>query len=153
MLLIRYFEGLDSERAIAWRVADSMSVRAFLEYDPEEAPPDHSTLSQTRRLIDAETQRVVFTWVLERLSEAKLVRGRTIGINARTLEANVAMPSIVRRDTGEGYEAFVKRMAESSGVETPTRADLARFHRKRKKKDDQQGVEESPLPGREGHKR
>ena len=79
MLLIGYFEGLDSERAIGWRVADSMSVRAFLEYDPEEAPPDHSTLSRTRRLIDVETHRAVFTWVLERLSEAKLVRGRTIG--------------------------------------------------------------------------
>ena len=134
MLLIGYFEGLDSERAIGWRVADSMSVRAFLEYDPEEAPPDHSTLSRTRRLIDVETHRAVFTWVLERLSEAKLVRGRTIGIDATTLEANAAMRSIVRRDTGEGYEAFVKRLAEASGVETPTRADLARFDRKRKKK-------------------
>ena len=134
MLLIGYFEGLDSERAIGWRVADSMSVRAFLEYDPEEAPPDHSTLSRTRRLIDVETHRAVFTWVLERLSEAKLVRGRTIGIDATTLEANAAMRSIVRRDTGEGYEAFVKRLAEASGVETPTRADLARFDRKRRKK-------------------
>ena len=134
MLLTGYFEGLDSERAIGWRVADSMSVRAFLEYDPEEAPPDHSTLSRTRRLIDVETHRAVFTWVLERLSEAKLVRGRTIGIDATTLEANAAMRSIVRRDTGEGYEAFVKRLAEASGVETPTRADLARFDRKRRKK-------------------
>ena len=134
MLLIGYFEGLDSERAIGWRVADSMSVRAFMEYDPEEAPPDHSTLSRTRRLIDVETHRAVFTWVLERLSEAKLVRGGTIGIDATTLEANAAMRSIVRRDTGEGYEAFVKRLAEASGVETPTRADLARFDRKRKKR-------------------
>ena len=134
MLLIGYFEGLDSERAIGWRVADSMSVRAFLEYDPEEAPTDHSTLSRTRRLIDVETHRAVFTRVLERLSEAKLVRGRTIGIDATTLEANAAMRSIVRRDTGKGYEAFVKRLAEASGVETPTRADLARFDRKRKKK-------------------
>ena len=134
MLLIGDFEGLDSERASGWRVADSMSVRAFLEYDPEEAPPDHSTLSRTRRLIDVETHRAVFTWVLERLSEAKLVRGRTIGIDATTMEANAAMRSIVRRDTGEGHEAFVKRLAEASGVETPTRADVARFDRKRKKK-------------------
>ena len=81
-----------------------------------------------------ETHRAVFTWVLERLSEAKLVRGGTIGIDATTLEANAAMRSIVRRDTGEGYEAFVKRLAEASGVETPTRADLARFDRKRKKR-------------------
>ena len=71
MLLVGYFEGLDSERAIAWRVPDSMSVRAFLEYDPEEAPPDHSTLSRTRRLIDVETRGEVFTWVLERLVEAE----------------------------------------------------------------------------------
>ena len=134
MLLVGYFEGLDSERAIAWRVPDSMSVRAFLEYDPEEAPPDHSTLSRTRRLIDVETRGEVFTWVLERLVEAKLVRGQTVGVDATTLEANAAMRSIVRRDTGESYEAFVRQLAEASGVPTPTRADLVRFDRKRKKK-------------------
>ena len=134
MLLVGYFEGLDSERAIAWRVADSMSIRAFLEYGPEEAPPDHSTLSRTRRRIDVETHGAVFTWVLERLVEAKLVPGHTLGIDATTLEANAAMRSIVRRDTGEDYEVFVKRLAEASGVETPTRADLARFDRKRKPK-------------------
>ena len=101
MLLVGYFEGLDSERAIAWRVADSMSVRAFLEYDPEEAVADHSTLSRTRRRIDVETHRAVFTWVLERLTEAKRLRGRMIGIDATTLEVNAAMRSIVRRDTGK----------------------------------------------------
>ena len=134
MLLVGYFEGLNSERAIAWRVADSMSLRAFLDLDPEETPPSHSTLSRTRRRIDVETHREVFTWVLARLAEAGLLRGKTIGIDATTLEANAAMRSLVRRETGEDYESFVKGLAEASGVPTPTRKDLVRFDRKRKKK-------------------
>ena len=134
LLLVGYFEGLNSERAIAWRVSDSASVRAFLEYDPEEAPPSHSTLSRTRRRIDVETHGEVFTWVLKQLAEAGLVKGKTIGIDATTLEANAAMRSIVRRDTGKDYETFVRGLAEASGVKTPTREELIRFDRKRKKK-------------------
>ena len=134
LLLVGYFEGLNSERAIAWRVSDSASVRAFLEYDPEEAPPNHSTLSRTRRRIDVETHTEVFTWVLKQLAEAGLVKGKTIGIDARTLEANAAMRSLVRRDTGKDYETFVRGLAEASGVETPTREELIRFDHKRKKK-------------------
>ena len=99
-----------------------------------ERSPDHSTLSRTRRLIDVETHEAVFTWVLERLAEAGLVAGKTVGIDATTLEANAAMRSIERRDTGESHEAFIRRLAEASGVETPTRADLARFDRSRKNK-------------------
>ena len=91
-------------------------------------------LSRTRRRIDVETHEAVFTWILERLSAAGLVRGKTVGIDATTLEANAAMRSIERRDTGESYEAFVRSLAEASGVETPTRADLARFDRSRKNK-------------------
>ena len=134
LLFIGYFEGLSSERGIVWRVADSLSLRSFLELDMTEAAPDHSTLSRTRRRIDVETHEAVFTWVLERVSEAGLVRGKTVGIDATTLEANAAMRSIERRDTGESYEAFIRRLAEASGVETPTRADLARFDRSRKNK-------------------
>jgi transposase len=134
MLLLGYFEGLDSERAIAWRAADSLSVRSFLGLELHEAPPDHSTVSRTRRLIDVETHRAVFTWVLQRLAEAKLVKGKTIGIDATTLEANAALRSIVRRDTGESYEEFLTRLAEASGIKTPTREDLARLDRKRPKK-------------------
>jgi len=134
LLLLGYFEGLDSERAIAWRAADSLSIRTFLDLALDEAPPDHSTLSRTRRLIDVETHRAVFTWVLQRLADAKLVLGRTVGIDATTLEANAAMRSIVRRDTGESYEAFLTRLAEASGLLTPTRAELGRFDRTRKKK-------------------
>ena len=134
LLLLGYFEGLDSERAIAWRAADSLSIRAFLDYAVYEAPPDHSTLSRTRRLIDIETHQAVFTWVLQRLADATLVVGRTVGIDATTLEANAAMRSIVRRDTGESYDAFLTRLAEASGLTTPTCAELARFDRTRKKK-------------------
>ena len=134
MLLVGYFEGLNSERGIAWRVADSMSLRAFPDLDPEEIPPNHSTLSRTRRRIDVETHGEVFTWVLAQLAQAGLVQGKTIGIDATTLEANAAMRSLVRRDTGQDYETYVKGLAEASGVETPTREDLVRFDRKRKKK-------------------
>ena len=134
MLFIGYFEGLSSERGIAWRVADSLSLRSFLDLELTAAAPDHSTLSRTRRRIDVETHEAVFTWVLERLSAAGLVRGKTVGIDATTLEANAAMRSIERRDTGESHEAFIRRLAEASGVETPTRAELARFDRSRKNK-------------------
>ena len=134
LLLLGYVEGLDSERAIAWRAADSLSIRDFLDFDLHEAPPDHSTLSRTRRLIDVDTHQAVFTWVLQRLAEANLVHGHTIGIDATTLEANAAIRSIVRRDTGEAYEAWLTRLAAASGIATPTRAELARFDRTRKKK-------------------
>ena len=117
-----------------WRVADSLSLRSFLDLELTAAAPDHSTLSRTRRRIDVETHEAVFTWVLERLSAAGLVRGKTVGIDATTLEANAAMRSIERRDTGESHEAFIRRLAEASGVETPTRAELARFDRSRKNK-------------------
>jgi transposase len=134
LLLIGYFEGIDSERGIAWRAADSLALRDFLGIGLEDAAPDHSTISRTRRLISLETHRAVFTWVLQCLGIAGLVEGKTIGIDATTLEANAALRSIVRWDTGEGYEDFLTRLAEASGIGTPTRADLARIDRKRKKK-------------------
>jgi transposase len=134
LLLLGYFEGIDSERGIAWRAMDSLAVRGFLGLPVHEAPPDHSTISRTRRLIDLETHRAVFTWVQERLVDAQLLKGKTIGIDATTLEANAAMRSIVRRDTGETYEAFLTGLAKTSGIETPTRDQLARLDRKRKKK-------------------
>ncbi len=134
LLLLGYFEGLDSERAIAWRAADSLSIRACLDFALHEVTPDHSTLSRTRRLIDLETHQAVFTWVLQQLADAQLVHGHTVGVDATTLEANAAMRSIVRRDTGESYDAFLTRLVETSGIATPTRAELARFDRTRKKK-------------------
>jgi transposase len=134
LLLIGYFEGLDSERAIAWRAADSFALREFLGLVLPDAPPDHSTISRTRRLIDLETHQAVFTWILQRLADAGLVKGKTIGIDATTLEANAALRSIVRRDTGESYQDFLTKLAQASGIDTPTREDLARIDRKRKKK-------------------
>ena len=134
LLLIGYFEGIDSERGIAWRAADSLAVRSFVRLALDEAAPDHSTISRTRRLIDMETHRAVFTWVQQRRVEAGLLKGKTVAIDATTLEANAAMRSIVRRDTEETYQAFLTRLAKASGIETPTREDLARLDRKRKKK-------------------
>src|SRR6202171_290681 len=134
LLLLGYFEGIDSERGMAWRAMDSLAVRSFLRLGVDEAAPDHSTISRTRRLIDLETHRDVFTWVQQRLVEAGLLKGQTLAIDATTLEANAAMRSIVRRDTGELYQAFLTRLAQTSGIETPTRDDLARLDRKRKKK-------------------
>jgi len=134
LLLLGYFEGIDSERGIAWRATDSLAVRSFLGLAVQDAPPDHSTMSRTRRLIDLETHRTVFTWVQQRLVDAGLLHGKTIAIDATTLEANAAMRSIVRRDTGESYQAFLTRLAEASGIKTPTREALARLDRKRKKK-------------------
>lgn len=134
LLLIGYFEGLDSERGIAWRAADSLGLRDFLGVALDQAPPDHSTISRTRRLIALETHRAVFTWVLQCLGGAGLVRGKTLGIDATTLEANAAMRTIVRRDTGEDYQAYLTGLAQASGIGTPTRADLARLDRRRPKK-------------------
>jgi len=134
LLLLGYFEGLDSERGIAWRAADSSGVRAFLGLALTEAAPDHSTISRTRRLIDLDTHRAVFTWVVQCLGIAGLVKGKTIAIDATTLEANAALRSIVRRDTGESYQDFLTKLAQASGIETPTREDLAKLDRKRKNK-------------------
>jgi transposase len=134
LLLVGYFEGIDSERGIAWRATDSLAIREFLRLAVDEPSPDHSTISRTRRLIDLDTHRAVFTWVQQRLVEEGLLTGKTVAIDATTLEANAAMRSIVRRDTGESYNAYLTGLAKASGIETPTREDLARLDRKRKKK-------------------
>lgn len=134
LLLIGYFEGIDSERGIAWRVADSLGLRRFLGYSLTDATPDHSTISRNRRLIDVETHQEVFSWVLGVLAESGLLKGKTVGIDATTLEANAAMRSIVRKDSGEGYQEFLTRLAQESGIATPTREDLARLDKTRKNK-------------------
>ena len=134
MLMVGYFEGIDSERGIAWRCEDSLALRSFLGYGLGDQTPDHSSLSRIRNRIDLETHQEIFTWVLKVLAQEKLVEGKTIGIDATTLEANAAMRSIVRRDTEESYLDFLKKLAKESGIETPTREELARFDKKRKKK-------------------
>ena len=134
MLLVGFFEGLDSERGIAWRCADSMSLRTFLGCGLSESTPDHSSLSRIRQRLDVEVHQEVFTFVLKVLAEQGLLRGRTIGIDATTLEANAAMRSILRRDDGTSYADFLESLAKQSGITTPTRADLARIDKKRPKK-------------------
>lgn len=133
-LMIGYFEGIGSERGIAWRVQDSLSLRNFLGIGLTEKTPDHSTISRTRRLIAEETHRALFRWVLKRVSEHGLLKGKTVGVDATTLEANAALKSIVRRDSGESYQDYLKGLAEAAGIEDPTTAELARFDRKRKRR-------------------
>src|SRR6516225_12203456 len=131
LLLMGYFEGIDSERGMAWRAADSLGLRKFLSLQLEETVPDHSTISRTRRLIYVETHQAVSRSVLALLAEKGLLKGKTVGIDGTTLEANAAMRSIVRRDTGEEYEEFLRRLAKESGISTPTREQLAKLDRKR----------------------
>jgi transposase len=134
MLLLGYFEGIDSERGIAWRLADSLSMRRFIAYALTEETPDHSTISRTRRLFSVETHQAVFRWVLKILAEDGLVTGKTVAIDATTLEANAALKSLVRRDNGQKYDDYLKDLAKAAGIENPTREQLARLDRKRKKK-------------------
>ena len=131
LLLVGYFEGIGSERGIAWRASDSLGLREFLGLKVSESPSDHSTISRTRRLIDVATHEAVFDWVLKRIGASGLLRGKTIGIDATTLEANAALRSIVRRDSEQGYEEFLMELAKASGIETPRREDLAKLDRKR----------------------
>jgi transposase len=133
-LLLGYFEGIDSERGIAWRLADSLSMRKFIAYALTEETPDHSTISRTRRLFSVETHKAVFRWVLKILAEEGLVEGKTVSIDATTLEANAALRSLVRRDNGQKYDDYLKDLAKATGIENPTREQLARLDRKRKKK-------------------
>lgn len=141
LLLLGYFEGIDSERGIAWRCADSLSLRQFVGYAIDERATEHSTISRTRRLIDFETHQQVFQWVLKALAEHNLITGKTVGIDATTLEANAAMRSIVRKDSGQAYQDFLTDLAKASGIETPTREDLVKIDKKREKKGSNQDWE------------
>ena len=134
LLLLGYFEGIDSERGIAWRCADSRSLKAFAGYEIDEAVADHSTISRTRRLIPVEVHDEIFKWALKLTARQGLVEGKTAGIDSTTLEANAAMKSIIRRDTAESYDQFLTRLAKASGIETPTREDLIKIDKPRKNK-------------------
>src|SRR6516225_46242 len=131
--LLGYFEGIDSERGIAYRVSDSLSLREFLGLSWEEQTPDHSTLSKTRRRMNLGTHQAVFRWVLKRLAAEGLVSGKNLGVDATTLEANAALKSIVRREDGASYDEHVTALMKTEGVEEPTPAQRQRFDRKRKK--------------------
>jgi transposase len=134
MLLIGYFEGLDSQRGIAWRCSDSLSLRAFLGTPLAEATPDHSSLSRIRSRLPLHVHEEVFLHVLRVAQDKKLLRGKTVAVDATTLEANAALRSIVRKDTGEEYKAYLKRLLTEQGVENPTDEDVRRFDKDRKKK-------------------
>ena len=134
MHLVGYFEGIDSERGLEWRCADSLSLREFLRLGTTEPVPDHSWLSKTRARLPLEVHEAVFAWVLERLAEHGLIRGDRIGVDASTMEANAALRAIVRRETGEGYREMLKRLAVESGIATPTAEDLIRLDRRRQGK-------------------
>ena len=134
MHMVGYFEGLDSERGIVWRCSDSWSLRDFLRLTNRDNVPDHSWLSKMRSRLPHEAHEKVFGWVLKLVAERGLVKGERIGVDGSTMEANAALRTIVRRDNRETYRAMLTRMAQESGIETPTIDDLVRLDRKRKGK-------------------
>ncbi len=138
ILLVGYFEGIDSQRGIAWRCGDSLSLREFLNYAPQEPTPDHSTLSITRKRLPSELFDEVFQFVLRIAHEKKMLSGKTVGVDSTTLEANAAMKSIVRRDTGEDWREYVTRLMHEEGVidedEEPTDDERRRYDKPRKGK-------------------
>ena len=134
MHMVGYFEGIDSERGVAWRCADSFSLRDFLRLSNSEKTPDHSWLSKTRARLPHEAHEKIFDWVLKLIAERGLVKGERIGVDGSTMEANAALRTILRRDNGESYRQMLTRMAKDSGIETPSAEDLARLDRKRKGK-------------------
>jgi len=138
MLLVGYFEGIDSQRGIAWRCADSLSLRAFLGVALDDSTPDHSTLSNTRRRLPTEVFEEVFQFVLSIAEAKQLLSGKTVGVDSTTLEANAAMKSIVRRDTGEDWKQYVTRLMQEEGAvepgDKPTDEDIRRFDKQRKNK-------------------
>ncbi len=134
MHMVGYFEGIDSERGIEWRCSDSLSLREFLRLETTARVPDHSWLSRTRSRLPAEVHEQIFGWVLKLIAERGLVKGERIGVDASTMEANAALRTIVRSETGETYREMLKRMAKESGIETPSAEDLIRLDRARKGK-------------------
>ena len=163
MLFVGYFEGIDSQRGIAWRCEDSLSLKRFLGFEPFDETPDHSSLSRIRGRLPLEVFHAVHQFVLEVLHDHKLIDGTLVGVDATTLEANAAMNRhgrwedvdargtfeapvngrmtltdrpcrIVRKDTGEDWEAYVRRLAEADGVEIKSKSDLIRYDKDRNKR-------------------
>lgn len=144
MLFIGYFEGIDSQRGIAWRCADSLALRAFLGVGLTEATPVHASMTVIRQRLPEQVFVAVFTFVLGRLEEHGLLRGKTLGIGATTLEANAAMKSIVRKDTGADWKQYLRTLAQAEGMDNPTDEDLRRMDRGRKDKKVSNAQWESP---------
>jgi len=131
MLFVGYFEGINSQRGIAWRCSDSLSLRDFLQLAPDEASPDHSSLTRIRQRLPLEIHLKLFRLVLEEAARQGLLKGKTVAVDATTLEANAAMKSIVRKQTGEDWKAYLGTLAEDEGIENPSDEDLRRFDKKR----------------------
>lgn len=134
MLFVGYFEGLDSQRAIAWRCSDSLSLRAFLGIPLSDTTADHSSLTKIRQRLPLEVHEQVFAFVLGIAQQKKLLRGKTVAVDATTLEANAAMKSIVRKDSGEDWKEYLRRLMAEEGIQDPTDEEIRRFDKKRKKK-------------------
>lgn len=134
MLLVGYFEGIDSQRGIAWRCSDSLSLRAFLGIPLDKATPEHSSLTKIRQRLPLAVHEQVFVFVLQLAQQKQLVRGKTVAVDATTLEASAAMKAIVRKDTGEDGKEYLKRLMAEQGIDNPTDEEIRRFDRKRKKK-------------------
>jgi transposase len=138
MLFVGYFENIDSQRGIAWRCGDSLSLRAFLAVPLNEGTPDHSTMTNTRQRLPPEVFEEVFQFVLAIAEKKKLISGKTVGVDSTMLEANAAMKSIVRRDTGEDWKEYVARLMKEEGViekdHKPTDEEIRRYDKQRKNK-------------------
>jgi len=131
MILVGYFEGIGSQRGIAWRCSDSRSLAEFLGVPQNETTPEHSSLSRTHQRLPLEIHEEVFVFVLKIAEDKKLLQGKTVAVDSTTLEANAAMKSIERKDTGENWKAYLTRLAKEEGIENPTDEDLRRFDKKR----------------------
>ncbi|HMY18849.1 MAG TPA: transposase [Polyangium sp.] len=134
MLLVGYFEGIESERGLEWRCSDSLSLREFLGLMPEETVPDHSTLSRMRKRFGTEVYDTLFKFVLGLVAQSGLLEGKVVGVDSTYLRADASMKAITRRDSGEVYSDYIKRLAKESGIENPTIVDARRLDRKRKGK-------------------
>ena len=131
MILVGYFEGISSQRGIAWRCSDSRSLAEFLGVPPDETTPEHSSLSRCHQRLPLEVHERVFVFVLKIADDKKLLKGKTVAVDSTTLEANAAMKSIERKDTGEDWKAYLTRLAKEEGIENPTDEELRRFDKKR----------------------
>jgi transposase len=146
MLFVGYFEGIDSQRGIAWRCADSLSLREFLGLSWSEASPDHSSLTRIRQRLDEGVHAAVFDWVLALCAEKKLLTDpTTVGVDSTTLEANAAMRSIVRKDSTQPYREYLKTLMKAEGVDDPTATEVQKFDRDRKDKTCSNADWESPV--------
>lgn len=145
MLLIGYFEGIESERGICWRCEDSLSLKSFLGYEIDQHIPDHSTLSRTRQRLSEDVYQRVFELVLRIVEDKGLLKGKVVGVDSTYLRADASMKSIVRKDTGQGYQEYLRRLAKEAGIENPTAEDLRKMDRKRKGKRTSNKDWESPV--------